>query len=220
MDRSVVLALWIGGGVVVVLILAIVLTSLLGGSGDAPADESVAKAESEEKPTTVPVESKPVSGKNASEPIELKPAADADAPAKAKKNRQKKPSKTRSQSQTPKRASKPVEPEPAVNRSDGNMSRISIELSAGTALAQTLPTGTAMGFSVDYKFANGQPDPSAAYLWVIQPADGQPLAKPVRLQSKGTLQDFAPQLRPENGPFQTHIEDQRGTRLSESLRMR
>lgn len=77
-----------------------------------------------------------------------------------------------------------------------------------------------MGFSVDYQFANGRPDPSTEYWWVIQTGDGRPLKKPVRLQSKGTLEDFVQQLRPDNGPFQTHIEDQRGTRLSESLAFR
>ncbi len=206
MDRSVVLALWIGGGVVAVLILAIVLTSLLGGSGDTPAEQSVAEAEPKETPAAAPAESKPETEKPASKPIETKPVVarshDNTSEKAAKKDREKRTPKTRPETQPPK------------------LSGVSIELSAGTALAQTLPTGTAMGFSVDYRFTNGQPDPTAAYLWVIQPADGQPLAKPVRLQSRGTLQDFAPQLRPENGPFHTHIEDQRGARLSESHRLR
>ena len=204
MDRSVVLALWIGGGVVVLLMLAMVLTSLLGGSGDTPAGQSVAEAEPDEAPA-VPAESKPEAKNAEPKAVEPKPAAarsDTGTSEKAQKSPRKQPAKTRPQSQP----SKP--------------SGLSIKLSAGTALAQTLPTGTAMGFSVDYRFTSGQPDPAADYMWVIQTGDGGKVAKPMRLESRGTLQDFVQQLRPENGPFRTHIEDQRGTRLSESLPMR
>lgn len=205
-DRSVVLTLWIGGGVVVVLILAMVITSLIGGSGDAPTGQSVAEVEPEEASSAAPTEATPEQEKLASKPIEIEPTAaksDDSAPKKAaKKDRRKPTSQKQSQTQPSK------------------TSGITIELSAGTALAQTLPTGTAMGFGVHYKITNGQPDSTAEYLWVIQTADGQSLAKPVRLESKGTLQDFAPQLRPENGPFQSHIEDQRGRRLSESIKLR
>lgn len=226
MDRSVVLALWIGGGVVVVLILAMVLTSLLSGSGDTSTDQSVAEAEPEQTPAAVPAEAEPKGKKaekaesNSTGPKSAADRPNADAPAKPRKNRQKQPSKTRPHGQSPKRATRPVETRPAQDRSSANTNQVSIALSAGTALPQTLPTGTAMGFSVDYKFTNGQPDTSAEYLWVIQAGDGRVLKEPVRLQSRGTLQDFVQQLRPENGPFQTHIEDQRGARLSESLRLR
>jgi hypothetical protein len=96
----------------------------------------------------------------------------------------------------------------------------SIRLSAGTALAQTLPSGTAMGFSVDYRFETGQPDSSATYFWVITPSGLQPVKQPVQLQSEGTLQTFFPDLRPDGGPFETHIETQDGTRLATPLRLR
>jgi len=188
MDRSVVIALWIGGSVVVLLIVAMVLTSLLGNSDADPADQSVAEAKPQEPPAAAPDDPKPATTKAASKT------------AKKKSNR-------------PKADTRPTS-QPAES------SGVSIRLSAGTALAQTLPTGTAMGFSVDYRFANGQPSTSAEYLWVIQTGDGQLLKKPVRLQSRGTLQDFVPQLRPKNGPFRTHMEDYRGTRLSESLELR
>ena len=92
----------------------------------------------------------------------------------------------------------------------------SIKLSAGVALPQSLPTGTAMGFSVDYQFIGGRPGPSP-YLWVIQPGNGQTAKQPVQLQPQGTLQVFILQFRPENGPFHTHIEDAQGNRLSPSL---
>jgi len=92
----------------------------------------------------------------------------------------------------------------------------SIKLSAGVALPQSLPTGTAMGFSIDYQFTAGQPGPSP-YLWVIQPGKGQTAKQPVQLQRQGTLQMFVLQFRPENGPFHTHIEDAQGNRLSRSV---
>ena len=205
MDRSVVLAMWIGGGAVVLLILAMVLTSLLGGSDTTPTRQPVAEADPDETPE-VPAKSKPKAKNAGPNATKTKPAAarsDAGASEKAQQKKPRNPPpKTRPESQPP---------EP---------SGISIGLSAGTALAQSLPTGTAMGFSVDYEFTSGQPDPAADYLWVIQTGDGQKVARPTHLQSRGTLQDFVPQLRPENGPFQTHIEDQQGARLSESLPMR
>ena len=92
----------------------------------------------------------------------------------------------------------------------------SIKLSAGVAVPQSLPTGTAMGFSVDYQFIGGSPGPSP-YAWVIQPGNGQVAKQPRQLQPRGTLQAFVLQFRPENGPFRTHIEDAQGNRLSPSL---
>ena len=205
MDRSVVLAMWLGGGAVVLLILAMVLTSLLGGSDTTPAGQPVAEADPDETPAA-PAKPKPKANRADPKASEPKPAAARSDAGTSETTQQKKPRKqppkTRPQSQ-------PRKP-----------SGVSIKLSAGTALAQSLPTGTAMGFSVDYKFTSGQPDPTAVYMWVIQTGDGAQVAKPMPLESRGTLQDFVPQLRPENGPFRTHIEDQQGTRLSESLQMR
>jgi hypothetical protein len=96
----------------------------------------------------------------------------------------------------------------------------SIRLSAGVALPQSLPTGTAMGFSVDYQFSSGEPSTTSPYVWVVQPAKGEPAKQSVRLSGRGTLQNFFPQFRPENGPFSTHIEDANGNRLSRSLPLR
>jgi hypothetical protein len=95
-----------------------------------------------------------------------------------------------------------------------------IRLSAGVALAQTLPTGTAMGFSVDYEFTAEEPNPAAPYVWVIEPGKGPPVKFIVRLKGKGNLSMFVPKWRPENGPFQTHIEDPGGRRLSASIPLR
>jgi hypothetical protein len=87
-------------------------------------------------------------------------------------------------------------------------------------LPQTLPDGTAMGFSVDYQFTQGQPEPSAQYFWVIERGQGSPNKQAVRLQARGTLQGFVTDFRPEHGPFQTHLEDARGNRLSPTVPLR
>lgn len=82
-----------------------------------------------------------------------------------------------------------------------------IGLSAGVALPQTGPTGTMMSFSVDYRFIRGEPHSSPRYIWVIERANGEPLGHIARLATKGTLQTFILQWRPEQGPFRTHIEE-------------
>ncbi len=127
------------------------------------------------------------------------------------------PSQTDAVGQTP---VEPVAPRPRPAPSTPSQpvpsQRPAIKLSAGVAVPQSLPTGTAMGVSVDYRFIAGQPG-SSPYLWVIQPGKGQTAKKPVQLQPQGNLQMFVLQFRPENGPFHTHIEDAQGNRLSPSL---
>ena len=117
-------------------------------------------------------------------------------------------------------------PSPAVPASSSSSSRppasgagmpgptLPIRLSAGTALPQTLPEGTAMGFSVDYQFTGAQPEPNARYFWVIERTQGLLTKQPVQLKPQGTLQGFLGDFRPEQGPFRTHLEDARGNRLS------
>lgn len=115
-------------------------------------------------------------------------------------------------------AAKPLAAKPQAAPSPGAPS---IRLSAGVALPQTLPTGTAMGFSVDYEFTQGRPNPSSPYFLVIEPARGQPLPiKVPRMTSKGTLSGFVRGWRPEHGPFEGHIEDAGGNRLSRSIPLR
>lgn len=43
-----------------------------------------------------------------------------------------------------------------------------VKLSAGVALPQSLPDGTVMTFSVDYRFRAEAPDAAAQYVWIIQ----------------------------------------------------
>lgn len=122
--------------------------------------------------------------------------------------------------QTPPSPAQPVSPQPGPAAKGPAAPALPIRLSAGTALAQTLPEGTTMGFSVDYQFTAGQPDTNAQYFWVVERTQGPPARQPVRLSAQGTLQGFISGFQPEHGPFQGHIEDARGNRLSanESLR--
>jgi hypothetical protein len=94
-----------------------------------------------------------------------------------------------------------------------------IVLKVGVALPQTGLDGTMMMFSVDYEFVQGEPN-SSGYVWVIERAKGSPEKIEVKLAGKGNLPTGMPQWRPEDGPFQSHIEDRNGNRLSESIEMR
>lgn len=80
-----------------------------------------------------------------------------------------------------------------------------VRLRTGVALAQTLPSGTGMAFSVSYDFIGGAPDPACQYIWVIETAKGQGINQPANLSNSGTLQAIVPGLRPENGPFSCHL---------------
>ena len=95
-----------------------------------------------------------------------------------------------------------------------------VQLSAGVALPQTLPDGTVMSFSVDYQFAQGQPDANAGYVWVIERSRGAPSRQPVKLSPRGTLQAFVAEFRKEEEPFQTFLEDGRGNRVSQTAPLR
>jgi hypothetical protein len=88
-----------------------------------------------------------------------------------------------------------------------------IRLSLGVSLPQTGPEGTLMSFSVDYEM---QIEPSnATYVWVIEREQGKP-AKIQRslTKKKDRLIALVPGWRPEEGPFQAHLEDKHGKRLS------
>jgi hypothetical protein len=97
--------------------------------------------------------------------------------------------------------------------------RSQIALSAGVALPQTLPEGTAFGFSVDYRFVVGAPASGGRYLWVIVPAQAAAVELPVELEPAGTLQTFVTTLRPEHGPFQSFLAEREegGTRRLSAL---
>jgi hypothetical protein len=55
---------------------------------------------------------------------------------------------------------------------------------------------------------------------VIGRSQGGPARQQVHLSKQGNLPILIPGWRPENGPFQTHIEDRNGNKLSESIDLR
>jgi|GEM_PF-2333074 hypothetical protein len=99
-----------------------------------------------------------------------------------------------------------------------------VHLSIGIAFAQTLRDGTGMSFSVDYQFRDGSPTQSNKYFWVIEGNGGKSLRQPVQLANKGNLSILAPSLRPEAGPFSSHIvevtPDGSQRKISKSISMR
>ena len=115
--------------------------------------------------------------------------------------------------------SPPPPPQPPSTTTDASKSptpRVSqqpIRLSAGVALPQTGPDGILMSFSVDYEFTEGEPS-SSEYVWVIERAHGSPASQLVKLCRQGNLPILINGWRPEDGPFQTHMEDRNGNRLS------
>jgi hypothetical protein len=144
------------------------------------------------------------------ETYEVKAPPPPPKAAAAPKSDAQKPSAPKSDAQT----------RPAQTGTPVSSPSLPVQLSAGVALPQTLPDGTAMGFSVDYQFVQGQPDPNTAYVWVIERSQGAPSRQSVKLSPRGTLQGFVSEIRPEEGPFQTHLEDGRGNRLSPTIPLR
>jgi hypothetical protein len=76
----------------------------------------------------------------------------------------------------------------------------------GVALAQTLPDGSAMGFSLEYEVA-GSLQPSAVYAWVIEPPRGDAWRQQVALQASGNLITFVKEWPPTAGTYTTYIEE-------------
>ncbi len=61
-------------------------------------------------------------------------------------------------------------------------------LRAGVAVPQYLPKGTAVSFSVDYRFNTVVPDPNVVYIWEIQSSHGDTFKVPVEIkQDHGNL---------------------------------
>lgn len=98
------------------------------------------------------------------------------------------------------------QPSPAAPAEAASQTRI--RLSAGVALPQSLPEGTQIGVSVDYRVA-GDLDSSAQYFLVVSSRAGE-LSLPIQITREGgNLQAFCPpELRPEHKPFAGRIEQQ------------
>jgi hypothetical protein len=91
-----------------------------------------------------------------------------------------------------------------------------IQLSLGVSLPQTGPEGILMSFSVDYEM---QIEPSkTTYVLVIEREQGKPAKIERKLsKKKDRLVAIISGWRPEEGPFQAHLEDNKGKRLSNNV---
>ncbi len=76
-----------------------------------------------------------------------------------------------------------------------------VALSAGVALPQLLPEGTAIGLSVDYHVRQSLPSNAQAVVLVVESGRSTPLELPVQLQRRGTLTGFTYDLKPGDAPF-------------------
>jgi len=95
--------------------------------------------------------------------------------------------------------------QPGVASSEGAPPRFFARLSAGVALPQSLPTGTAMGMSVDYVLLDTLPTSAVQTVWVIESAQGASRDVPVPLNAQGNLMTFVTEMRPEHGPFRSYL---------------
>jgi len=209
-------AMCVAGGVVVVALVSIILSTLWGDSAGAPHERPTGHAAAKTSPATTPAQPA-AEGARAKTPQESKPAAPPQPPRAETKAAEVKPEPPAAIARTPSAAAKPPR---SGSTSAPQPKTMAIKLSAATALPQSLPTGTAMGFSVDYEVVSGQPDASAVYFWVIKSAQGRTVKQGVHLDRRGTLQGFVLEFQPEHGPFQTGLEDAQGRRLTELVPLR
>ncbi len=84
-----------------------------------------------------------------------------------------------------------------------------VKLRAGVALAQTLPTGTAMMFSVDYTFSGRR---SGNFGWAIY-GNSKAMVRPIKLNAQGNLMTYHPAVKPADGPFECQIVEIVGSNL-------
>ena len=110
-------------------------------------------------------------------------------------------------------ARNPVAPQPVETTAADPTPRAStaktfIKLSVGIALPQTLPDGTQVGVSVDYKLLKPSLNSAAKYLWVIESAKGE-IAMEVQIKPEGgNLAGFLPlEIRPGDSPFKARIDE-------------
>jgi hypothetical protein len=116
-------------------------------------------------------------------------------------------------SQTNPVARNPVAPQPALPTAaettpSATAAKPFIKLSVGIALPQTLPDGTQVGVSCDYKLLKPSLNSAAKYLWVIESAKGE-IAMEVQIKPQGgNLAGFLPlEIRPSDSPFKARIDE-------------
>lgn len=201
--------------VVVVVLIAIVFSQPWSDSGG-QSREPPARQTVRQEPATTPAQ--PAAEPAAKTPHE--PAQPAAAPQSPREEKKTPPVKSQPPAAGTQKQSAAASTPSVGSTAAPKSAAISIRLSAGVALPQSLPSGTAMGFSVDYEFVSGQPDASARYFWVIKSAQGRAVKQGVHLDRRGTLQGFVLEFQPEQGPFQSSLEDAQGRKLSELVPLR
>ena len=82
-----------------------------------------------------------------------------------------------------------------------------IRLRTAVALPQSLPTGTAMGFSLDYVFSLNAPNADSRYVWVIEPPKGEANQSDVKLSDEGSLSRFVTQWGAKTGTYTTYVDE-------------
>lgn len=105
-------------------------------------------------------------------------------------------------------APRPVETTALQTTPSATAAKPFIKLSVGIALPQTLPDGTQVGVSCDYKLLKPTLNSSAKYLWVIESAKGE-IAMEVQIKPQGgNLAGFLPlEIRPGDSPFKARIDE-------------
>ena len=111
------------------------------------------------------------------------------------------------------RPRKQARPRPAKNQTGLRTAKgvAAIHLSSGVTKPQLLPTGTGVGFSVEYRFTRLGPQKGTKYIWVIRSRSGKTMARQVPIKGEGRLQTVIPEFRPDDKPFQTMILEVKGS---------
>ena len=99
-------------------------------------------------------------------------------------------------------------PSPSSPSSPSNSSGIArvpeVRMLRPVAVPQSLPTGTAMGFRVDYQFLTDF-YPQAQYGLIIQPPKGNAVGLPVKLQQQGNVSHFVTEWGPMSGVYKLQL---------------
>lgn len=225
-SKGVVVAMWIGGGAVGLMLIAMIVTAIIGVGDPSPepaGDEGTATASAvDDEDASEEAEDEESADAEAGEDAEpevkksVKPKSPSEATkdSPAAKPSEEEPAEAEPKETSPKADRKPAGEKKATAPDKPKPAAAAVTLSAGTALPQSLAGTTMMMFSVDYRFTKGQPDTSARYMWVIESSDGEKVKEPVSLQANGNLKNAFPDFRPEQGPFHTCIEDPRGEEIA------
>jgi hypothetical protein len=103
-------------------------------------------------------------------------------------------------------------PSPAAQRAAPTASSGRLRLSAGVALAQSLPDGTSVMISMDYEWIDGGPEAGAEYGWVVELGNGQRMSGAANVSKRrGTVQGILRGIKPDQGPFRGAVFAKRST---------